>query len=261
MRAVHADTADHARLLDLAASLAREAAAAIMTIRARGCAVETKHDDTPVTEADRAAEALITAGLRAATPDIPVVAEEEVASGRICAPCPLYWLVDPLDGTREFAAGRAEFTVNVGLVREGRAVLGAVAIPASGELFGGALGLGAWKEDGAGRRRIAARAVPAEGAVVLASRHYADDPRIAAFAGRHRVARVLNLGSAVKFCRVAEGEADLYPRFGTTMEWDTAAPQAVVEAAGGSVTDDAGTPLRYGKPGWVNPDFLCRGLA
>ncbi|WP_291297085.1 3'(2'),5'-bisphosphate nucleotidase CysQ [Elioraea sp.] len=259
MHADHASRLDAAALLDLAAGLAREAAAAIMAIRARGCAVETKHDDSPVTEADRAAEALITAGLRAATPDIPVVAEEEVASGRICAPSPLFWLVDPLDGTREFAAGRPEFTVNVGLVRDGRAVLGAVAIPASGELFGGAIGLGAWKEDGAGRRGITARRVPEDGAVVLASRHYAGDPRIAAFLGAHRIARLANLGSAVKFCRVAEGAADLYPRFGTTMEWDTAAPQAVVEAAGGSVRDDAGAPLSYGKPGWVNPDFLCRG--
>jgi 3'(2'), 5'-bisphosphate nucleotidase len=253
--------ADPAALLALAAHLAREAAAAIMAIRARGCAVEMKGDDTPVTEADRAAEALITAGLRQAAPDIPVVAEEEVASGRVCAPAALFWLVDPLDGTREFAAGRPDFTVNVGLVREGRAVVGAVAIPVTGELFGGGPGLGAWKEEAGGRRAIAARSVPGDGAVVLASRHYADDPRIAAFLGAHRVARLANLGSAVKFCRVAEGGADLYPRFGPTMEWDTAAPQAIVEAAGGSVRDAAGAPLRYGKPGWMNPDFLCRGRA
>lgn len=248
-----------ATLVDLAAGLARQAAAAITAIRSRGCAVETKRDDTPVTEADRAAEALITAGLRRATPDIPVVAEEEVASGRIVAPGTLFWLVDPLDGTREFAAGRDEFTVNIGLVRNGLAIAGVVAMPASGEVFGGAPGLGAWKEDGAGRRPIAVRAVPAEGAVVLASRHYADDPRLAAFVAAHRVARLANIGSALKFCRVAEGEADLYPRFGPTMEWDTAAPQAIVEAAGGSVMTGLGTPLRYGKPGWSNPDFLCRG--
>lgn len=248
-------------LLGLAERLARQAAAAIMEVRARGCAIETKADETPVTEADRAAEALIVAGLRAATPAIPVVAEEEVAAGRIAESAPLFWLVDPLDGTREFAADRPDFAVNVGLVRDGRPLLGAVALPATGELFTGIVGEGAWKQDGSGRRPIAARRVPASGAVVYASRHYADDPRIAAFAAGHRVARLVNVGSAVKFCRIAEGEGDLYPRFGVTMEWDTAAPQAVVEAAGGSVTVEGGAPLRYGKPGWRNPDFLCRGLA
>jgi 3'(2'), 5'-bisphosphate nucleotidase len=252
---------DFPALLALAVSLARRAAAVIMEVRAKGCDVETKADDTPVTAADRAAEALIVAGLRDAAPTIPVVAEEEVAAGRISAAAPLFWLVDPLDGTREFAAGRPDFTVNVGLVREGRPVLGAVALPAEGELFGGIVGVGAWKEDGAGRRAIGVRSVPPEGAVVFASRHYADDPRIAGFVAARPVARLVNIGSAVKFCRIAEGAGDLYPRFGTTMEWDTAAPQAVVEAAGGSVLAEGGAPLRYGKPGWRNPDFLCRGLA
>lgn len=237
-----------------------------MAVRARGCAVETKPDDTPVTEADRAAEAIIVAGLRAATPDIPVIAEEEVAAGRVVSPGPLFWLVDPLDGTREFAAGRDEFAVNIGLVREGAPLLGAVALPATGELFGGIVGAGvraggAWKRAEGGWRPISARATPAEGPVVLGSRHYADDPRIAAFAAAHGAQKLVNLGSAVKFCRVAEGEADLYPRFGVTMEWDTAAPQAIVEAAGGSVNGIDGAPLRYGKPGWLNPDFVCRGRA
>jgi len=254
---------DQAALLALAERLAREAAGVIMALRAQGAAVETKADDTPVTEADRAAERLILAGLRAATPGLPVIAEEEVAAGceraRETRPAPAFWLVDPLDGTREFAAGRPEFAVNIGLVRAGRPVLGAVALPATGELFSGIVGVGAWKEDAAGRRPVAARPVPAEGPVVMASRHYADDPRIAAFAASHRAARLVNAGSALKFCRVAEGAADLYPRFGPTMEWDTAAPQAVVEAAGGSVTTADGAPLAYGKPGWRNPDFLCRG--
>jgi 3'(2'), 5'-bisphosphate nucleotidase len=252
---------DPQALLDLAVRLAREAAAAVMAARARGCAVETKPDDTPVTEADRTAEAIIVAALRAATPELPVVAEEEVAAGRAVSPGAMFWLVDPLDGTREFAAGRPEFAVNVGLVRDGMPLLGAVALPATGELFAGIVGAGAWKEDGAGRRSIAARATPAEGPVVLGSRHYADDPRIAAFAAAHGAQRLVNLGSAVKFCRVAEGEADLYPRFGVTMEWDTAAPQAIVEAAGGAVVTEGGLTLRYGKPGWRNPDFVCRGRA
>jgi 3'(2'), 5'-bisphosphate nucleotidase len=246
-------------LLDYAVRLAGEAARAIMAVRARGCVVETKADETPVTEADRAAEAIIVAGLRAATPDIPVIAEEEVAAGVTVEAGDMAWLVDPLDGTREFAAGREDFAVNIGLVRHGVPVLGAVALPATGELFGGIVGAGAWKEVGDLRGPIAARLPPAAGPVVLGSRHYADDPRIAAFAAAHHAQALINLGSAVKFCRVAEGAADLYPRFGVTMEWDTAAPQAIVEAAGGVVVTADGERLRYGKPGWRNPDFVCRG--
>jgi 3'(2'), 5'-bisphosphate nucleotidase len=251
--------ADPETLLALAARLARAAGEAVLALRARGVAIETKADDSPVTEADRAAEALILAGLAAT--GIPVVAEEEVASGVAAAPAPLYWLVDPLDGTREFAAGRPDFAVNIGLVRGGRPVLGAVALPATGEVFAGLVGAGAWKEDATGRRPIAARRAPEAGPVVFASRQYADDPQLAAFVAARPGALVVTAGSALKFCRVAEGAADLYPRFGPTMEWDTAAPQAVVEAAGGSVTTWGGEALRYGKSGWTNPGFLCRGLA
>jgi 3'(2'), 5'-bisphosphate nucleotidase len=168
--------------------------------------------------------------------------------------------VDPLDGTREFAAGHDTFTVNIGLVEGDRAILGVVGVPATGELFAGRLGAGAWKEDAAeGRHAIAARAMPEDGAVVLASRHYSDDPRLDDFLAGYRVERVVKIGSAVKFCRVAEGVADLYPRFGRTMEWDTAAPQAVLEAAGGHLSGWDGLPLRYRKPGWTNPGFLCTG--
>lgn len=251
---------DDEALLRLAARLALEAGEAILAVRARGFEVLHKADHTPVTEADRAAEAIIAAGLRGAAPDIPVVAEEEYAAGARPAPGPSYWLVDPLDGTREFAAGRNEFTVNIGLVRDGRPVLGAVGIPGYGELFGGIVGAGAWRRDTAGRRPIAARRPPPEGMAVMASRHYANDPRIAAFLKDYNVATVTNIGSAVKFCRLAEGVADLYPRFGRTMEWDTAAPQAVLEAAGGRVRTLAeGAELAYGKPGWANPGFVCTG--
>jgi 3'(2'), 5'-bisphosphate nucleotidase len=247
--------------LELAARLALDASAAIMTVRAAGMTVTRKHDRTPVTEADHAAEALIVAGLRAATPEIPVIAEEEIAAGRVERPGERFWLVDPLDGTREFAAGRDEFAVCIGLIAQGRPVLGAVALPATGELFLGLPGAGAWKQDAAGRRPITARHPPPEGLTVFASRHDADDPRIAGYLRGLPVARVLNAGSALKFCRVAEGAADLYPRFGRTMEWDTAAPQAVVEAAGGSVRTTDGAPLGYAKPGFANPDFICRGLS
>ncbi|EFH13313.1 3'(2'),5'-bisphosphate nucleotidase CysQ [Teichococcus cervicalis] len=248
-------------LLALAARLARSAAAAILTIRQAGFAVERKEDYSPVTAADRLAEAVITEGLRQFAPDIPVVAEEAVSDGAQLSAAPRYWLVDPLDGTREFAAGRDEFTVNIGLVENGVPKLGAVALPATGELFTGLVGTGAWKEDAGGHRRIQARRAPEEGLVVMASRHYKDDPKLPAFLEGRKVQRIVQIGSAVKFCRLAEGVADLYPRFGRTMEWDTAAPEAVLVAAGGRIARFDGTPLGYGKPGWENPPFLCQGAA
>lgn len=249
-------------LLALAARLARQAAAAVMAVREGGFAVERKRDDSPVTAADRIAEALITEGLRAATPTIPVVAEEAHEAGEVTAtPGARFWLVDPLDGTREFAAGLDTFAINIGLIEAGRPFVGVVALPATGELFGGIVGGAAWKEDAEGRRQaIRARRIPPEGPVVIASRHYQKDPRVAEFAAAHRARELINIGSAAKFCRVAEGTADLYPRFGPTMEWDTAAPEAVVVAAGGTITDLDGQPLRYGKPGWGNPSFIVRGL-
>ncbi|WP_424135903.1 3'(2'),5'-bisphosphate nucleotidase CysQ [Roseomonas chloroacetimidivorans] len=247
-------------LLALAATLAERAAHAINAIRAAGFAVERKTDESPVTEADRVAEALIVEGLRAATPGIPVVAEEEVAAGLVTTLAERYWLVDPLDGTREFAKGYDSFTVNVGLVQGDRAHLGAVAVPASLEIFAGIVPLGlAWKRDATGQRAIRARAIPEEGATVLASRHYSDDPRLDRFLEGRKIAHVEKIGSAVKFCRLAEGAADLYPRFGRTMEWDTAAPQAVLEAAGGRVAGFDGAPLRYGKPDFENHPFLAQG--
>jgi len=251
---------DDSALVRLAAELARQAGATILAIRARGFESRRKPDASPVTEADQAAEIMIAAGLRRTTPDIPVVAEEEMAAGHVPVCGDTFWLVDPLDGTREFAALRDDFAVNIGLVRDGRAVLGVVGAPALGEMFGGIVGRGAWKRTAAGEQSIRARAVPPAGIDVIASRAHANNERMVAFlAGRH-VHSVLNVGSALKFCRVAEGCADLYPRFGRTMEWDTAAPQAVLEAAGGSVRGlESGARLRYGKPGWENPHFVCTG--
>jgi 3'(2'), 5'-bisphosphate nucleotidase len=248
------------RLIALAADLAARAGEAIMAIRARGFDVERKDDRSPVTEADRAAEALIVAGLRAALPGIPVIAEEEVADGRITAACAEFWLVDPLDGTREFAAGHEEFAVNIGLIRDGRAVLGVVGVPALGEMFGGIVGRGAWKRHAGVTAPIHTRTPPAEGLTVLASRYHGSIDKLDAFLAGHRIASVANYGSSLKFCRLAEGVADLYPRLGRTMEWDTGSPQAVLEAAGGRVTLlEGGAPLLYGKPGWENPNFVCYG--
>jgi 3'(2'), 5'-bisphosphate nucleotidase len=246
-------------LISLATSLALDAGAAILEVRRRGFDVVRKEDRSPVTEADHAAEAVIVTGLRAAAPDIPVIAEEEVAAGHITHPTATYWLVDPLDGTREFAAGNDEFAVNIGLVRDGRPVLGVVAIPASGELFGGIVGRGAWKRIGSRQTTVSARRPPEEGLTVLASRYHGSSARLDEFLSDKRVARLINFGSSVKFCRLAEGVADLYPRFGRTMEWDTCAPQAVLEAAGGTIRTFDGEVLRYGKPGWENPHFVCTG--
>jgi 3'(2'), 5'-bisphosphate nucleotidase len=252
---------DDQALIDLASALAWQAAELILGIRARGFTTETKSDASPVTEADRAAELLIVAGLRAATPDIGVVAEEEISAGYAPPRAAAYWLIDPLDGTRDFVAGRDGFTVNIGLVRDARPVLGVVAVPASAELFGGIIGRGAWKRDQGGQRPIAARLPPASGLAVLCSRQKDHAPALDPYLHGRPAASIQQLGSALKFCRLAEGAADLYVRPGRTMEWDTAGPEAVLQAAGGSLLTLDGAILAYEKRGWANPGFVCRGAA
>jgi 3'(2'), 5'-bisphosphate nucleotidase len=251
---------DDAALLNLVAELCHRAGATILAIRGRSYDVKAKADASPVTEADHAAEAIIVAGLRQATPGVPVIAEEEVAAGQVtpASAGALCWLVDPLDGTKEFLAGHDEFTVNIALVRDRRVALGVVGSPGTGEMFGGIVGGGAWKRSAAGEQAIAARLPPADGLVVMASRSHSDG-RLTAYLEDKKVAAIAHIGSSLKFCRLAEGAGDLYPRLGRTMEWDTAAAQAVLEAAGGSVCTLDGAPLTYGKPSWANPDFVCRG--
>jgi 3'(2'), 5'-bisphosphate nucleotidase len=250
---------DDLALLALATKLADRAGETIRAVRDRGFQVHRKADHSVVTEADHAAEAIIVAGLRAALPGCLVVAEEEAAGGKISRATAEFWLVDPLDGTREFTGGGDDFAVNIGLVRDGRPVLGVVGVPARGEIYGGIVGVGAWRQNDGQRTPIAVRLVPSEGLTVVASRHHGDQTRLDSFLNGRTVARVVNFGSSLKFCRVAEGQADLYPRFGRTMEWDTCAPQAVLEAAGGQVETLDGAPLLYGKPGWDNPHFVCWG--
>jgi len=254
---------DAAALLDRLTPLIRDAGQVIMDIYATDFDVTKKGDDSPVTQADQKAEAVILAGLATIAPGIPVVAEEAVAAGDIPDVSDRFFLVDPLDGTKEFISRNGEFTVNIALVEHGRPVLGLVYAPAIGRLFSGAAELGAWlDEDGQAKREIRCRAVPADGLTVVASRSHGDETALDAFLNGRKVASRTNAGSSLKLCLVAAGEADLYPRLGRTMEWDIAAGDAVLRAAGGRVTVVAdGADLRYGKPGFDNPHFAASGLA
>jgi 3'(2'), 5'-bisphosphate nucleotidase len=248
-------------LRDACSEFAGTAAREIMRIYAGDLGERTKADKSPVTDADHAAEEIIVRGLRALTPDTPVVAEEEMAAGRVPSlNGGLFWLVDPLDGTKEFIKRNGEFTVNIALIEQGEPVLGVVGIPVQGRVYAGARGQGAWVDDAMGRRPIACRAVPAEGVTVVASRSHGDEHALQQFLTGRQVAGVVHAGSSLKLCRIAEGQADLYPRHSRTMEWDIAAGHAVLSAAGGAVLELDGLPLRYGKPGLENPHFVARGL-
>ena len=245
---------------DAIVDIAREAGDVIMAIYATDFAVRGKSDASPVTEADERAEAVIVQRLRTLTPDIPIVAEEAVAAGQVPTVGRRFWLVDPLDGTKEFASRNGEFTVNIALVDSGVPVLGVVLAPAIGRLFAGAAGHGAFAEQAGQRRSIRCRLVPQVGLTVVSSRSHGDAAALDAFLAGRRVAASVNAGSSLKLCLVAAGEADLYPRFGRTMEWDIAAGHAVLRAAGGRVTTLQGEPLRYGKPGFENPHFVAEGV-
>jgi 3'(2'), 5'-bisphosphate nucleotidase len=245
------------KLLEQVAKIAREAGAAILDVYSRDFEVRDKADASPVTEADLLAEALIVPALSRLTTNVPVISEEAHAQGLSPAAGRRFWLVDPLDGTKEFVSRNGEFTVNIALVEAGRPVLGAVLAPAIGTLYAGTEGAGAYVEDGAGRRPISCRRARAEGLVVVSSRSHGDAEALDRFLAGRRVASSVTAGSSLKFCLVAKGEADLYPRLGRTMEWDTAAGHAVLAAAGGRVTDLSGAELLYGKPGFSNPHFVA----
>lgn len=240
--------------------LALAAGEAIMAVYRTDFAVEDKSDASPVTEADRRAEAIILEGLAAPPcPPFPVIAEEEVAAGRVpeVGDGP-FWLVDPLDGTKQFVKRQGEFTVNIALIEHGLPVLGVVHAPAIGATYW-ASPLGAFAAtDGGAPQPIHCRPMPAKGLIAVASRSHRNRATDE-FLARFDIAEAISSGSSIKFCLVASGKADLYPRTGRTMEWDTAAGHAVVRYAGGSVSDMAGNPLRYGKPGYENPHFVVRG--
>ena len=239
--------------------MARRAGDAVMEVYGTDHAVQSKTDQSPVTEADVRAEAIILSQLRAITPEVPIVAEEAVAAGQVPSVGADFWLVDPLDGTKEFIGRNGEFTVNIARVHEGVPVLGVVFAPALGRLFAGAQGFGAFVEDSAGRRAIRCRVTPEEGLTVVASRSHGDAVALDAYLAGRKVASLVSAGSSLKLCLIAAGEADLYPRLGRTMEWDIAAGHAVLLAAGGRLTDIAGNPLRYGKPQFENPHFVATG--
>ncbi|WP_237153485.1 3'(2'),5'-bisphosphate nucleotidase CysQ [Oryzibacter oryziterrae] len=255
-------------LLDGLILAAIEAGREILDVYAQPIAVSRKADASPVTEADERAEAVILAALARLAPDVPVVAEESVAAGRIPATGERFFLVDPLDGTKEFIAGNGEFTVNIGLIEHGVPVMGVVYAPAQGRLFAGGPDGACTAEvvDGrAGpRRSIVVRALPPSGVTVVGSRSHGSDS-MASFLQAFAVERFISAGSSLKFCLIAAGEADFYPRFGRTMEWDTAAGDAVLRAAGGLMTRTDGTAFLYGKRNqaedcdFANPHFLAAG--
>lgn len=251
------------------ARLAVEAGRLIMQHYEAPTATREKADKSPVTDADEAAEHLILQGLARLAPGIPVVSEEAAAAGFIPDVDTTFFLVDPLDGTKEFIARNGEFTVNIALIEHGRPILGAVYAPAFARLFSGAAhGAHEWQWpvaddaahlDLASARRIAARPSPANPIGLWSRSHgkYREDE----YRNLYNVGPVRICGSSLKFCLIAAAEADIYPRHGTTMEWDTAAGQAVLEAAGGSVSDLFGKTLGYGKAGekYANPSFVARG--
>ena len=247
---------DYGSLVDELAEAAREAGEAILTIVRRGFEVEAKQDRSPVTEADRAAELVILAALARAAPGVPVIAEEEVAAGRIPAHDDTYFLVDPLDGTKEFVRGGDDYTVNIGLIEAGVPRLGVVFAPATGRLHGGVVGHGAWVDDGKGQRAIQTRPRGSE-VTAVASKSHLNQATIDYLEAAVGTCGYTSVGSSLKFCIVAEGEADIYPRASPTSEWDTAAGHAILMAAGGLVDGPDGTPLQYGKLAFLNRAFVA----
>ncbi|WP_374377126.1 3'(2'),5'-bisphosphate nucleotidase CysQ [Dongia sp.] len=248
-----------APLCDRLIDAAYQAGEAIMTVYAGEITPGRKADHSPVTAADVAAETLILAALDAVAPGVPVIAEEQAAAnGLPPSAAQEFFLVDPLDGTKEFIARNGEFTVNIALVQAGVPVLGIVYLPALDEMYAG-FGDRAFRRCKNIEASISARPLPPEGAVMTISRSHAAKELVKVEDLGEHVAGTIVAGSSLKFCRIAEGVADLYPRFGPTMEWDTAAGHAVLLAAGGSVRTLDGQPLAYGKTGFRNPHFIARG--
>jgi 3'(2'), 5'-bisphosphate nucleotidase len=246
-------------LVKLALTAGRE----IMAIYVTEFSAQTKSDLSPVTEADEMAERIILAGLARLDPETPVISEEAASAGRIPQVSNRFYLVDPLDGTREFVSRNGEFTVNIARVENGIPVMGVVYAPAINRIFWGDMAEGAAEgkvdaDDRVAWKQLRVRALPPDGATVVASRSHRD-AATDDFLKTVKVAKLVSAGSSLKFCLIAAGEADLYPRFGRTMEWDTAAGHAILLAAGGKVLNSEGRPLHYGKTerGFDNPGFIA----
>lgn len=247
--------------LDPVCAIARRAADAILAVYAHEFEVICKEDDSPVTAADLAAQRVIEEGLHALAPGIPVISEEALA-----APWSerrtwrRHWLVDPLDGTREFVKRNGEFTVNIALIEDHRSVLGVVLAPVTGDLYAATRGAGAWRQrmpEGP-RERLATRR--ADGLLMVTGSRSYGTGRTMALLDRLGEHETFALGSSLKFCVIARGEADIYLRLGATSEWDTAAAQCVLEEAGGAVLDLAGRPFRYNtRDSLINPEFIACG--
>jgi 3'(2'), 5'-bisphosphate nucleotidase len=255
-------TSDILKLLHLGQRAGRD----IMRIYASDFAVAIKADHSPVTEADALAEKVIVAGLKQYWPDVPILAEEAASAGQIPVLGERFFLVDPLDGTKEFTSRNGEFTVNIALIENARPVMGVVYAPAIEQMYWGEVGRGAGfsklglADDLAKTawQSISVRTPPSDGITVVASRSHMDT-ETTNYLKTCNVKTLTSAGSSLKFCLIAKGEADLYPRFGRTREWDTGAGQAVLEAAGGKVCNVDGTVLRYGKAerGFDNPGFIA----
>jgi 3'(2'), 5'-bisphosphate nucleotidase len=244
-----------------AITLARDAAAAILGIYDSAFAVEHKADASPLTAADLAAHRILVEGLERLTPDIPVLSEEaaEDATWNVREGWRRLWLVDPLDGTREFVKRNGEFSVNLALIEDGDVVFAVVQAPVGGALWHAARGAGAFRRDGERDVAVQPRR-PARAPLRVAASRSHRDGRTEAFIEQLGDVEPMSLGSSLKFCRLAEGSLDVYPRFGPTSEWDTAAGQCILEAAGGLVIDPKGRPLRYNqRDTLLNGDFLALG--
>ncbi len=249
------------------ASMAHGAGRIVLDVREGGINVRRKPDESPVTQADTLAEEFIERELEKAFPGVPVIGEELVAAGRQVAPKERFFLVDPLDGTKEFIAGRDSFSTNIALVEHGRPKVGALYAPASGELFVGGPEMGLWRARVDAHESFRAAALEpfapvgeARSMRRAAVSHSHLDEKTVEWLRAHGVEELIRMGSAFKFCLLVKGEADVYPRFGPTMEWDTAAGQAILEAAGGVVLlPDGSGPLTYGhaETGFLNPGFIA----
>lgn len=242
-------------------TIAREAGDAVLEVYAEPFEVETKADDSPLTRADLASHHVIVDRLRSLTPEIPILSEEsDGISDSERLSWNRYWLIDPLDGTKEFINRNGEFTVNIALIDAHQPIMGIVHVPVHEQTYAGIVGVGAWRRDGDSNPvNISTRRPPATPPVVVGSRSHAN-PKLEACLAPIGDVELVSMGSSLKFCRVAEGTADIYPRLGPTSEWDTGAAQAVVEAAGGQVLELDGRPLEYNRSeNILNPYFLVLG--